>query len=345
LIDHTRNAGYLRALLRSLEFRPEQGRDGWLGTLLGALRDATGAGSAYLGLTGPCGWTRFAVTDGTYVRTEERRLSGLARRMASNGGSLLEPVLRRGSLYRTAIDGVPEFRAAGYASVGVAVPPPARGWMVALRRPEAPPFGVDALQVLGLAAVTATTALQNETRWRELENLAMTDGLTQIPNYRFLCQAVDDQIALALRREEFFTVVMVDVDNLKAYNATHGHLGGSEILRDLARLLRDNVRRADLVGKYGGDEFLLILPRTRPTGGVILAERVRRKIAERLRGKAGEFLSCSFGVAGFPEHGFDFESLIRAADRALFQAKSGGRNAVVHLASNGEVEVGEREAA
>lgn len=346
--DPIREGAFVRALLRSLEFRPELGRDGWLSSLLAAVREGAGSGSVYLGVTSPGGWTRFVLQSDATLRAESRRLSGLARRMAASGGSLLEPRLRRGSFFRSPFDGVNGFRTAGYAAVSVGVPAPGRAWLVALRRLEDPPFDAESLRVLELAATAAATALRNEARWRELEELAMTDGLTQIPNYRFLRQAIDAQIGSALRRDEFFTVVMVDVDNLKAYNASHGHLGGSEILRDLARLLRDNVRRSDLVGKYGGDEFLIVLPRTRPSGGVVLAERVRRRIAERLRGRSGELLSCSFGVAGFPEHGFDFESLIRAADRALFQAKVGGRNAVVNLADAppGEDEpVRDREAA
>jgi diguanylate cyclase (GGDEF)-like protein len=341
VLDLNRQNAFVKALLRALEFQPGSGRDGWLGALLAAVCEGVGAGCVYLGVTTPGGWTRFVGLADHGVRTENRRLSGLARRMAASGGSVLEPVLRRGSLFRAACDGVTEFRAAGYAAVGVGVPAPSRAWLVSVRRPEDPLFDAETLRTLGLAAVGAATALRNEARWKELEELAMTDGLTQIPNYRFLRQAVDAQIGSALRRDEFFTVVMVDVDNLKAYNACHGHLGGSEILRDLARLLRENVRRSDLVGKYGGDEFLIVLPRTRPSGGVVLAERVRRRIGERLRGRSGEFLSCSFGVAGFPEHGFDFESLIRAADRALFYAKVGGRNAVVNLAdtSPGEDDV------
>jgi len=113
------------------------------------------------------------------------------------------------------------------------------------------------------------------------------------------------------------------------YNEAHGHLAGSALLKDLARVMRESVRGPDTVGKYGGDEFLLILPRTRSAEGVDLCHRVRRRIEERLRGEGGEVISCSFGVATFPGDGCDFESLIGAADRALYRAKHGGRNTVV----------------
>jgi len=332
-MDRNKGLAFFNALLRSLELPGgSDGSEDWLTRLLQATAEATGARCAYLGRVSPEGWTQFARGPDGRRQSETRKLSGLARRMAAGGGAILEPRLRRGSHFRAIIDGVAGFRADGYAAAPVPGTGRAAVWLVALRGGDEPLFTAETLFCLDLSAAAAAIALRNEDRWRELEGLAMTDGLTHIPNYRFLRQAVDAEIAGALRRDEFFTVVMVDVDNLKSYNEAHGHLAGSEILKDVARILRDSVRRSDIVGKYGGDEFLIILPRTRPAGGVVLADRVRRRIGERLRGRGGELLSCSFGVAGFPEHGCDFESLIRVADRALYRAKIGGRNAVVSLA-------------
>lgn len=335
-MDRIRGSLYFRQLLQVLELRASAGTHAWLAPLLLAVCQATGAAAAYLGETDRRGWTCRAQAGGELREPQSRRLGGLARRMAATGQSVLEPVLRRGGLFRAPVDGVEGVRPAGFGAVALPSAGPGRAWLVAVRGPESPPFDAGTLELLRLAAETAAIARDNERLWQRQEELAMTDGLTLIPNYRYLRQAVDAQVASALRRDEHFTVVMVDVDNLKVYNAAHGHLAGSEVLRRLAAILRESVRRSDLVGKYGGDEFLLILPRTQPDGGVLLSERVRRRVAETLRGRAGEALSCSFGVAGFPEHGCDFESLIRAADQALFRAKGEGRNAVVSEAGGRE---------
>ncbi len=336
-MERMRGIAYFSQLIHALELRPGAGTGAWLRPLLLAVRQATGARAVYLGATHDRGWTCRALVDDELREAQVRRLGGLARRLSATGQTVLEPVLRRGGLFRAPLDGLEGVRVAGYGAVGLPGAGPHRGWLVALRAVDSPPFDADTLLVLTLAAEVAAVASANDDLWRGQEELAMTDGLTLIPNYRFLRQAVDAEVATALRRDEHFTVVMVDVDNLKVYNAAHGHLAGSEVLRRLARILRESVRRCDMVGKYGGDEFLLVLPRTQPEGGVVLAERVRRRVSESLRGLAGEALSCSFGVAGFPEHGCDFESLIRAADHALYQAKGGGRNAVVSEAASRSV--------
>lgn len=341
-MDRTRGETLVRDLLHSLELRPEEGGDGWTFRLLDALVRATDAKAAYLAGTGTVGWTRHVWHDGRLRTEASPRLHGLAERMARDGAPRFEPEIRRGSVFRARGDGVDGLRAAGFAAVPVSARRDLRSWLVLLRSVECPPFGPATLLPLELTAEAAAVALANESRWGRLETLAMTDGLTRVPNYRFLRRAVDAEVSSALLHDETFTLVMVDVDNLKMYNEAHGHLAGSTVLRDLARLMGQTVRRGDTVGKYGGDEFVLILPRTRPAEGVALCDRVRRRIEERLRGRGGEVISCSFGVAGFPGDGCDFESLVRAADRALYRAKLGGRNAVVSVA---ETMTGLREAA
>jgi diguanylate cyclase (GGDEF)-like protein len=124
-------------------------------------------------------------------------------------------------------------------------------------------------------------------------------------------------------------VVMIDVDNLKTYNDINGHLRGSFLLKELAGLFVEQVRSFDVLAKYGGDEFTIILPQTPRDGAVILAERVRATVAQHAFALAPPGrITVSLGVATFPEDGEDPMALLKAADCALYSAKRHGRNRV-----------------
>jgi diguanylate cyclase (GGDEF)-like protein len=123
---------------------------------------------------------------------------------------------------------------------------------------------------------------------------------------------------------------MIDVDSLKEYNDVHGHLGGSEVIRQVARVAASRIRAIDLLCKYGGDEFVVVLPRTPKQGSGVVAERLRDAIekhrfpGESLTGK----ITASFGIASYPEDGRTVQDLIATADKALYRAKNYGRNMV-----------------
>ncbi len=163
--------------------------------------------------------------------------------------------------------------------------------------------------------------------------LAMLDDLTGLPNRRHTLQALAQQAAQARRGVQSLTLLMVDVDHFKRVNDEHGHLVGDAVLRHVARTLRGRLRDQDLLGRFGGEEFLAILPGTAAHGGgLVLAEALRAAVAERgcpVAGTAGLALTISVGVAELPagaELGTD--SLICAADQAMYRAKAGGRNRV-----------------
>ena len=184
--------------------------------------------------------------------------------------------------------------------------------------------------ILHLVAKHCAGAIGNLRAFQEVESLAITDELTRLYNYRFLKTALRREVARASRYGQTFSIIMIDVDHLKKYNEQHGHLGGSELLRQLAGILARNSRAIDLVAKYGGDEFLVILPQTRMDGAVSMGERTCASVA------ACAFPHCepgaitvSMGVASFPQNGATMESLLAAADEALFRAKRQGRNCVV----------------
>jgi diguanylate cyclase (GGDEF)-like protein len=189
--------------------------------------------------------------------------------------------------------------------------------------------GEEAMDLLSVLANQAAVAAETFRLNRRLEQLAITDELTQVYNYRFLKTALRKEVKRSGRFGHEFSILMIDVDNLKKYNERNGHLRGSELLRRVGRQLLDNSRGADLVAKYGGDEFMIILPHTGAEGAAIMGERVRRAVAETtfINAAPGE-ITISIGVAIFPGHGRSVEDLVASADEALFRAKAAGRNCV-----------------
>jgi diguanylate cyclase (GGDEF)-like protein len=176
----------------------------------------------------------------------------------------------------------------------------------------------------------AAIALENARLHRIVERQALVDGLTGIANRRQCEDALTAEIARAERLGSPFTLVLADLDDFKAVNDDHGHPVGDDVLREFASVLRATVRDSDLAGRWGGEEFLLLLPGTDAVGGVNLADRVRAALSERsFLGRDGHVVTvtCSFGVA---QHraGDDERDLFTAADRALYRAKRDGKNRV-----------------
>ena len=161
----------------------------------------------------------------------------------------------------------------------------------------------------------------------ELEKLSVTDGLTSLTNRRALMQRLQEESLRSARTKHPFAVIMVDVDHFKSYNDTYGHPAGDEVLRQLAVVLRDATRTIDCVGRYGGEEFAIILPETHAQGAVEVAERIRARVeGERFPERA---MTVSVGVAVYPADGDSGEKVLEVADAGLYQAKHGGRNRVV----------------
>ncbi len=163
-----------------------------------------------------------------------------------------------------------------------------------------------------------------ETLNEKLQMLAKTDTLTQLYNR----SKIDETLALRLkdfhRHGRVFSVIMVDIDFFKKVNDEYGHLVGDTILKTIANILKENIRETDIVGRWGGEEFLIICEATTKEGSFTLAEHIR-KIIETYDFEAVGHKTASFGVAQI-EKGFRVEDLIKAADDALYEAKASGRN-------------------
>jgi diguanylate cyclase (GGDEF)-like protein len=164
----------------------------------------------------------------------------------------------------------------------------------------------------------------------ELRELSTRDALTGLYNRRYLEESFRRELLLAERTGHPVSVIMGDLDHFKAVNDRCGHLAGDEVLRVFGSLLKQNARASDITCRYGGEEFLLVLPGLTEEGAIERAELLRRTMeATRVSYGASQItVTASFGVACFPCHGRTADELIAAADSALYSAKSGGRNRV-----------------
>ncbi|HVT40194.1 MAG TPA: diguanylate cyclase [Gemmatimonadaceae bacterium] len=206
------------------------------------------------------------------------------------------------------------------------------------RRADEPPLATEdvefadtvikaAVAAIHRAQVIETTRADNA----RLEVLAHTDALTQVLNRRALTMRLESEMERARRYASVITVLMIDLDHFKNINDTKGHLVGDDVLRELAALLSESVRTVDLVARFGGEEFVVMLPETGLPGGVRFAERTVERIGARnfVPAHGGAHVTSSIGVASFPGPGVEsVDDLFSRADEALYRAKAAGRNKV-----------------
>lgn len=184
------------------------------------------------------------------------------------------------------------------------------------------------LVYIGLTA----SALQRVKLMDITRRAAMTDALTGAYNRRFFDEMLKQQIALAKRRNESLGLVIADLDYFKKVNDTYGHIVGDQVLQQISRIMKNSIRSSDVLARYGGEEFVIIMPSIDSTNALKKAEGIRRHI-ESVRFNVDTFgrsiqITISIGVASFPEHGAEYDTLVAAADSALYKAKKRGRNRV-----------------
>lgn len=193
------------------------------------------------------------------------------------------------------------------------------------------PYNDDDLHVLNPFADFAAIAIDNARTFRRVEMLTMVDEWTQLYNARFLEGSLRDEVLRAKRYKHPLSLVFFDLDRFKTVNDTWGHSVGSALLASVGKILRDSVRETDRPIRYGGDEFVIVMPETDQAGAVLIANRIREAIALSPPPQAGTGfqLTASFGVASYPADGEDARTLLDAADRAMYVGKARGRNVVV----------------
>lgn len=172
-------------------------------------------------------------------------------------------------------------------------------------------------------------AIENALLFKKAEELTITDDLTKLFNSRFLGLYVGREVKRCKREGNSVSVVFLDLDGFKGINDLYGHLAGSRTLLEVGEIIRESVRGSDVVARYGGDEFVAVLPETGPDGAFVIAERMRKAIESHtfLRGQGlRASITASLGIASYPDHALTPEGLIQKADQAMYRAKERTKN-------------------
>lgn len=197
--------------------------------------------------------------------------------------------------------------------------------------PIKPPFTKDEISILAAVASQAAIAIENIQLYLRAEELATTDGLTNLYNFRFFNEALEKEIRRAKRYRAALSLIMLDIDRFKDFNDIYGHLKGNEILKEVAKILKSSVREVDIVARYGGEEFMIILPETEPEGALIAVERIRAgiaqcKVKDKDYGKEVPAITVSVGISGYSADILSVDDFVKRVDKAMYMAKKKGRD-------------------
>jgi diguanylate cyclase (GGDEF)-like protein len=188
------------------------------------------------------------------------------------------------------------------------------------------------LTALILLAYVAMVIAREQRRARDAAiRLSTVDPLTGLYNRTFFFAAVDREIARSARSGRGFCLLMMDLDELKAINDRHGHFIGDRVLRGVGDVIAEGVRRIDIAARYGGDEFVVLLPETEVTGAYVLAEKIRLGVADLTVPGTEVRSSMSVGVVSFPDDGRTSDELMISADQAMYSSKHAGKNRVMGI--------------
>jgi len=288
-----------------------------------------------------------------FIKTEQNNRLELVRAINANElpvGPFVEieqaplPIARAVNEQRTIIAGTPGEEGQSGAPEELAalcVPLIASGRLVGAVQATRESGGGDAFtqeeaRVVEQVCASLATALANAIDYHDATRQTLIDDLTRLYNVRYLYQTLEGEIRRARRYGSAVSVVFMDLDGFKLVNDAYGHRAGSATLTEVAQVITRSVRDSDFVARYGGDEFVLMLPETPAKRALQMAERVRERIAgHRFKGGVGAdiYLTASFGVASFPEHATQAEKLIELADAAMYEAKQRDKNNVKLAAS------------
>jgi diguanylate cyclase (GGDEF)-like protein len=285
------------------------------------------------------GWLVLAVDGGGRARS--MAVEGLTPVLETAAQAIGAWVMRTGEVYSSGSVGEDRRILDATGAAAIAFPLDCRGRtigaIVAIDRvpaKSAPRLARSTVDVLLAGIEPGAIALENALRVQRAEALSVTDDLTQLYNSRYLSQVLRRETKRASRSGRPLSLLFVDLDGFKGINDQHGHLFGSRALVEAASVIRTSARETDMVARFGGDEFALILPDTGSEGAAAVGDRVRDRIAEFQFLQADGLairLTVSVGVATLPDVADSADGLIQAADDAMYWVKDHGKNGI-HIA-------------
>jgi diguanylate cyclase (GGDEF)-like protein len=281
------------------------------------------------------GILRVERTGGEGSAVAKSRQIGIGEGIAGRAVQKRQPVLIEDVGLGGSGRGAPELPGQWTTGAVVAVPLLSRGRVIGvvevLDRRSSGRFQSRDARILSLLLEPAAVAVDNALLLRRSEELSVTDDLTKLYNSRYLNATLRREVERSKRYRTPVSLIFLDLDGFKCVNDQHGHLWGSRTLVEVGQVIGGTVREIDVVSRFGGDEFTVILPQTGPEGAQTIAERIRQRIAETTFLTSYGLsvrITASVGIASFPDHGRTKDDLIARADEAMYLVKGRGKNGV-----------------
>jgi diguanylate cyclase (GGDEF)-like protein len=256
---------------------------------------------------------------------------GIAGWVAREGIPLVVPDVSSDERFIGKIDKAIHFKTKSLMCVPIRIHDQVLGVLELVNKKTGKAFSKEDLDLLMRLVDLTAIAIERTSLYQKMTELALTDDLTKLFNTRYLNRTIEIEIQRSTRYQTSVSLIFMDVDYFKRINDRYGHLIGSKVLVEMGQLLLRTLRTIDIVARYGGDEFVVVLPQTPPTAATQIAERMRKSIEQNTFLKKEGYalkLTASFGVASYPETAKSKEDLIRLADDAMYTVKHQTRNAV-----------------
>jgi diguanylate cyclase (GGDEF)-like protein len=256
---------------------------------------------------------------------------GIAGWVAREGIPVVVPDVSKDERFLGKIDNAIHFKTKSLMCIPVRINEEVIGVLELVNKTTGEPFRKEDLDLLMRFVDLTAIAIERTSLYQKMTELAITDDLTKLFNTRYLNRTIEIEIQRSSRYNTSLSLIFMDVDYFKRINDGFGHLIGSKVLVEMGQLLLKSLRTVDIVARYGGDEFVIVLPQTPPKAATQIAERMRKSIEQNTFLKKEGYslkLTASFGVASYPESAASKDDLIRLADDAMYRVKNQTRNAV-----------------
>ncbi len=281
----------------------------------------------------------FERTDGKKKpKIEKYRLKlgeGIAGWVAQEGVPVIVPDVSRDERFSSKVDRQTHFRTKSLMCVPIKSKGRVIGVLEVVNKVTGGPFTNEDLTLLMRLIDQAALAIERTSLYQKMAELAVTDDLTKLFNTRYLNRTIEMEIQRSNRYRTSISLIFIDIDYFKNINDHHGHLVGSKTLVEMGQLIIKSLRSIDIVARYGGDEFVVVLPQTTPRAAAQIAERIRASVEQNVFLKKegyGLKVTASLGVASYPENAKTKEELLRLADEAMYRVKNTTRNGVYVIA-------------